>query len=114
MNGSRVRAVGARNLARAQEFAARYRVEKAYGSYEEAVEDLEVDVVYVGTVVSAHFELCLKAIEAGRLFIKRCQFWLCLGIFARFSFSSNSIIDPVRKLNPSGISIYKCFSHVVL
>lgn len=48
-------AVASRDAARAQEFAARHGVKKAYGSYEELVCDPEVGIVYVATPHSHHF-----------------------------------------------------------
>jgi len=42
-------AVGSRSLEDAKSFAKRFNIPSAYGSYEELVEDEEVDVIYVGT-----------------------------------------------------------------
>ena len=42
-------AVASRDLGRAQAFAARWGVDRTYGSYRALVEDPEVDVVYVAT-----------------------------------------------------------------
>lgn len=56
-------AVASRTLARAQEAAKEYGYEKAYGSYEELVADPAVELVYVATPHSRHFEdmmLCIK------------------------------------------------------
>lgn len=56
-------AVGARDIQRAKEFAGQYGIPKAYGSYEELVNDPQVDLVYVATPHSFHFEhakLCLE------------------------------------------------------
>ncbi|GAB0202124.1 trans-1,2-dihydrobenzene-1,2-diol dehydrogenase [Grus japonensis] len=55
-------AVAARELARAQAFARRHGVPRAYGSYRELAEDPDVAVVYVGTVNTRH-------LPAGRLFL---------------------------------------------
>lgn len=55
-------AVAARDLSRAKEFAAQYGVKKAYGSYEEMLQDPEVELVYVATPHSHHYEhvkMCL-------------------------------------------------------
>ncbi|HYQ57150.1 MAG TPA: Gfo/Idh/MocA family oxidoreductase [Draconibacterium sp.] len=56
-------AAAARELNRAEHFAGEWGFEKAYGSYEEMVKDPKVDVVYVATPHSHHFEhtiLCLQ------------------------------------------------------
>lgn len=55
-------AVAARDLERAEAFAKKWGFQKAYGSYLEMVEDPDVDLVYVCTPHSHHYEhamLCL-------------------------------------------------------
>ncbi len=59
-------AVGARDLKRAQDFASEYHIRKAYGSYEELVSDEEIDVIYVATPHSYHFEHTKLSLEHGR------------------------------------------------
>ncbi len=49
-------AVAARDKERAEQFAKKYGFEKAYGSYEEMVSDPAVDLVYVATPHSHHYE----------------------------------------------------------
>lgn len=52
-----------RNLQKAKDFAQEFGFEKAYGSYEEMVEDSKVDIVYIATPHSFHLEhtlLCLN------------------------------------------------------
>ena len=56
-------AAASRNLNNAEEFATEFGYEKAYGSYQEMVEDDEVDIVYIATPHSFHLEhtlLCLN------------------------------------------------------
>ncbi len=63
MGDTRLVAVASRELRRAEEFANRFHIEKAYGSYEELANDPEVDVVYIGTPHPEHREnaaLCMK------------------------------------------------------
>jgi predicted dehydrogenase len=60
---ARLYAAASRNVQRAQEFAAEFGFEKAYGSYEEMVTDPLVDAVYIATPHSFHREhtmLCLS------------------------------------------------------
>ena len=55
-------AVAARDLQRAQAFAKEWGFKHAYGSYEEMVADPEIDLVYVATPHSHHYEharLCI-------------------------------------------------------
>lgn len=59
-------AVAARDLSRAQEFAKKWNFTKAYGSYEELVSDPEVDLVYVATPHSHHYEHMMLCLEHGK------------------------------------------------
>lgn len=58
-------AVGSRDAERARAFADRFGIPAAYGSYAELVADDAVDIVYVASPHSGHFEQTLQAIEAG-------------------------------------------------
>ncbi|PWM33325.1 MAG: gfo/Idh/MocA family oxidoreductase [Clostridiales bacterium] len=63
MTSARNFAVASRDLNKAREFAAKWGVTKAYGSYEEMLADPGVDLVYVATPHSHHYphvKLCLE------------------------------------------------------
>jgi predicted dehydrogenase len=56
-------AVGSRDIDRARQFANEYGFKKYYGSYEEFVADPELDIVYIASPHSHHYEhtlLCLR------------------------------------------------------
>jgi predicted dehydrogenase len=59
-------AVGSRDLGRAQAFAEKYGFQKAYGSYEELVRDPDVELVYVATPHSHHYENTMLCIDHGK------------------------------------------------
>ena len=59
-------AVAARDLGRAQAFAAQYGFDKAYGSYEEMLRDPHVELVYIATPHSHHFEHMKLCIAHGK------------------------------------------------
>ena len=59
-------AVGARDLARAEEAAARWGARLAFGSYAELVASPDVDALYIGTPAGLHRPWALAAIEAGK------------------------------------------------
>lgn len=59
-------AVGSRSLERAKVFADKYDIKKAYGSYEELVNDPDVDVIYVATPHPAHKKCALLCLKAGK------------------------------------------------
>ena len=56
-------AVASRTLSRAQKFAADYGVRHAYGSYEELANDPQVDLIYVATPHSEHYNSILLCLE---------------------------------------------------
>lgn len=56
-------AVASRSMERAQDFAARYAIERAYDSYETLVCDADVDLVYVATPHSHHYQHARLALE---------------------------------------------------
>ena len=56
-------AVASRDYNRAKEFAKKWGFEKAYGSYEEMLEDGDVELVYVASPHSHHYchaKMCLE------------------------------------------------------
>ena len=59
-------AVGSRTQEKAEEFARKWDVKKAYGSYAELLADPEVDLVYVGTPHSHHYDVTREALLAGK------------------------------------------------
>ncbi|MDP5169992.1 MAG: Gfo/Idh/MocA family oxidoreductase [Bacteroidia bacterium] len=61
-----IQAVASRDKARSQEFAAEYGIINAYDSYEALVADPEVDIVYVATPHTFHYDLTMMCIEAGK------------------------------------------------
>ncbi len=63
MEGIECYAIASRTNERAQQAATEYGYEKAYGSYEELVADTEVELVYIATPHSRHYEdmkLCIQ------------------------------------------------------
>ncbi|MDO4632453.1 MAG: Gfo/Idh/MocA family oxidoreductase [Eubacteriales bacterium] len=59
-------AVAARSLDRAEAFAKTYGFERAYGSYEEMLQDENVDLVYVATPHSHHYKCAVLCLEHGK------------------------------------------------
>ena len=59
-------AVGSRSIETAQAFAAKWNIAKAYGSYRELLDDADVDLVYVGTPHSHHYDVTRDALLAGK------------------------------------------------
>ena len=61
-----VYAIASRSLEKAAAFAERWNVPKAYGSYEEMLDDKDVDLVYIATPHSHHFPHAMLALEHGK------------------------------------------------
>jgi dihydrodiol dehydrogenase / D-xylose 1-dehydrogenase (NADP) len=59
-------AVGSRTTEKANEFAGRHHVERAYGSYEELARDPGIDVVYIATPNTYHCENALLCLRSGK------------------------------------------------
>lgn len=59
-------AVANRTIEKAEAFKANHPCEKGYGSYQELLDDDQVDVVYIALPHKYHLEWVLKAIEAGK------------------------------------------------
>ncbi|KXK62226.1 oxidoreductase [Micromonospora rosaria] len=76
--GAELVAVGSRTLAGAEAFAARHGIERAYGSWAELAADSDLDVVYVATPHSAHFEATTTCLDAGRAALVEKPFTLDL------------------------------------
>lgn len=66
MENATVAAVGSRSLESARRFADEFGIEKAYGSYEQLAQDTTLDLIYIATPHSRHFEDCMLCIENGR------------------------------------------------
>ena len=59
-------AVASRSLEKAQSFAERFGFKKAYGSYGEMLSDPEVELVYIATPHSHHFEHIMLCLAHGK------------------------------------------------
>ncbi len=89
---ARLYATASRSLENARDFASELGFEKAYGSYEAMVNDPEVDVIYIATPHSHHYEhalLCLNHQKAV----------LCEKAFAINSREVRLMIEAARKNN---------------
>ena len=59
-------AVGSRSIEKAEAFATKWALTKAYGSYAELIADADVDLVYVGTPQSHHYDVTRQALLADK------------------------------------------------
>jgi 1,5-anhydro-D-fructose reductase (1,5-anhydro-D-mannitol-forming) len=63
-SGSALTAVMRRDLPKAQDYARRHGVPRAYGSADELIADPEVDAVYIATPPSSHADLAVRVAQA--------------------------------------------------
>ena len=59
-------AIASRTMEKAEAFAKKWNIKKAYGTYSELYADPDVDLVYVATPHSHHFEVTRDALMAGK------------------------------------------------
>lgn len=59
-------AIASRSLEKAKRFATKFGFQKAYGSYEELLTDPEVELVYVATPHSHHYDHTMMALTHGK------------------------------------------------
>lgn len=62
----KLQAVGAVAQQMASDYAAKYNVPSAYGSYEELLADKEVDIIYIATPTSVHHTWIMNSLNAGK------------------------------------------------
>ena len=66
LEGMELYAVASRDYDRAKVFAEKWGFEKAYGSYEEMVEDPEIELIYISTPHSHHYQYAKLCLEHGK------------------------------------------------
>jgi len=85
-------AVASRNQETAQRFAAKYRIPKAYGSYEKLAGDPDIDVIYIGTPHSFHFANSVLCMRKGKAV-------LCEKAFAINASEAREMVRVAREQN---------------
>lgn len=81
-----------RSLEKAEDFAARFSIQKAYGSYEELAADSEVQLVYIATPHSEHSSNARLCLEHGKHV-------LCEKSFAANYSQAKEMIDLAQEKN---------------
>lgn len=72
----KVIAVAARDVDRADEFAQRFDIPKAYGNYLELAQDCDVEIVYIGVLIPQHLEVAMLMLDHGKHVL--CEKPMCL------------------------------------
>ncbi|MCU0472959.1 MAG: Gfo/Idh/MocA family oxidoreductase [Bacteroidales bacterium] len=92
LDNAELYAVGSRDLNRAKDFAEEHGFRKYYGSYEELVEDPDLEIVYVASPHSFHKEHTLLCLQHGKHVI-------CEKVFAINSREAEAMIGEAVKQN---------------
>nr|WP_300323871.1 Gfo/Idh/MocA family oxidoreductase [uncultured Anaerostipes sp.] len=64
--GRKIYGVSNRTLEKAEKFAEKYQVEHVYAAYEDMLQDDKIDVIYIATPHSMHYDNMMKAVAAGK------------------------------------------------
>lgn len=83
-------AVASRSMEKAQAFAKEWNFKKAYGSYEEMLDDPEVGLVYIATPHSHHRDHALMCIRRGKPV-------LCEKAFTANAAQAEEVLDEARR-----------------
>lgn len=59
-------AIAGRSLEKAEQFREKYGFQKAYGNYEELLDDPEIEAVYIPLPNTLHYEWTIKALQRGK------------------------------------------------
>ncbi len=66
LKGDYVLGIASRQLDKAQAFADRYKIPRAYGTYQDLAQDPEIDIIYIASPHPFHHPHTLLALEAGK------------------------------------------------
>ena len=87
---ARIVAVGSRTQDAADDFAARFSIPNAHGSYQALFDDPDVDIVYVASPHSHHRAMTIAALDAGKHV-------LCEKAFAVNAAQARDMVDAARR-----------------
>jgi len=95
------RAVSSREISKATDFAGRFGIEKAYGLYEDLLNDPDVDAVYIPLPNSLHYEWTLKA-------ARKSKHVLCEKPLARSAEEARAMAQTCREY---GVLLMEAFAY---
>ena len=94
-------AIAGRSMEKALQFKEKYGFEKAYGSYEELLEDPEVEAVYIPLPNTMHYEWTIKALNAKKHV-------LCEKPIAPTAKEAQEMFDAAKK---NGVHLMEAFAY---
>ncbi|OAB44654.1 Gfo/Idh/MocA family protein [Paenibacillus antarcticus] len=93
--------IASRNLEKAQKTAVKFQIPKTYGSYEQLLQDPDIDAVYIPLPNHLHYEWTIKAIQAGKHVL--CEKPLAL--------NAEEAERMVRSANEAGVILAEAFMY---
>jgi predicted dehydrogenase len=87
---ARIVAAGSRTQDAADDFAARFAIPNAHGSYQALFDDPDVDIVYIASPHSHHRDMAIAALDAGKHV-------LCEKAFAVNAAQAREMVDAARR-----------------
>ena len=99
--GADIVAIAARDRTRAESFAAKHNIRRVYSSYDDVIDDPEVDAIYNPLPNGLHAEWTLKAIAAGKHV-------LCEKPFTANATEAEQVADAAEK---SGLIVMEAFHY---
>ncbi len=91
-----ITAIASRNLAKAQEAASKTGIRNAYGSYEELLQNPEIEAVYIPLPNHLHVEWAEKALESGKHVL--CEKPVAMNVAEAERLQETSLRNPQLKL----------------
>ncbi len=83
-------AIASRSLEKAQKFAEKNNIPNAYGSYEDMLNDENVDLVYIATPHSEHYKLAMLCVNHGKAV-------LCEKAFTMNAIEAHHLLDLAKQ-----------------
>lgn len=92
LDGIEIYAIASRSLDKSKEFQEKYSIKAAYGSYEDMLKDDNIDLVYIATPHSHHYEHAMMCIAHNKSI-------LCEKAFAMDATQAKAMINEAVKKN---------------
>ena len=102
VKGANLLAVASRDEKRAKEFAQKHGINYFYGTYDELLKNPEIDIVYIATPNSLHYENMLQCLNNGKSV-------LCEKPFTMDYNQAKEVVDLAREKNLFVMEAHKSF-----
>lgn len=97
----RITAIASRNIESASTFQLKFNIEKAYASYQELINDKDIDAVYIPLPNTMHTEWVIKAAKAGKHIL--CEKPLAISV--------EDVTEMHRQATDNGVLLMEAFPY---